>query len=134
MLLNTHRRALATVATLAVSALITACGGGGSSADTNAAPPVPVAPAPPPAPVVEKPATRSEAARFLAQASFGGTDASIDRVMSVGYAAWIDEQLALPASAPHRRHWEARDAEIALATPGTTLGKTRFSRASGSRP
>lgn len=40
--------------------------------------------------------TRYAAARFLEQASFGPTEAEIDRVRSLGYAAWIDEQLALP--------------------------------------
>lgn len=125
MLLNTPRRAAArrTFAILALSSLMAACGGGGGGETAPAAPTPPTAPAPPPAPVVEKPATRSEAARFLAQASFGATDASIDRLMSVGYAVWIDEQLALPASAPHRRHWEARNAEIAAATPGSTANQ-----------
>jgi uncharacterized protein (DUF1800 family) len=124
MLLNTHRRTAArrTFAILALSTLMAACGGGGGG-EAPDAPPAPVAPAPPPAPVVEKPATRSEAARFLAQASFGATDASVDRLMSVGYAAWIDEQLAMPASAPHRRHWETRNAEIAAATPGSTANQ-----------
>ena len=120
MLLNTHRRACAV---LALSTLMTACGGGGGGGEAAAPAPAPVAPAPPPAPVVEKPATRSEAARFLAQASFGATDASVDRLLSVGYAAWIDEQLALPATAPHRRHWEARNAEIAAAAAGSTAGQ-----------
>ena len=72
---------------------------------------------------MEKPTTRAQAARFLAQASFGATDAQIDRLLGVGYAAWIDEQLALPATAPHRRHWETRDAEIRAATPGSTAGQ-----------
>ena len=99
-----------------------ACGGGGGSAPAAPAP-APVAPAPPPAAVVEKPATRSQAARFLAQASFGATDTTVDRLMNVGYAAWIDEQLALPASAPHRRHWDARNAEISAATPGSTASQ-----------
>ena len=38
------------------------------------------------------------AARFLEQASFGPTPASIARVRQIGYAAWIDEQLAAPVS------------------------------------
>jgi len=38
------------------------------------------------------------AARFLMQASFGPTPESIERVREIGYEAWIDEQLALPAS------------------------------------
>ena len=39
------------------------------------------------------------AARFLMQASFGPTPEAIDRVREIGYEAWIDEQLAMPASA-----------------------------------
>ena len=124
MLLNSHRRAayLRTFATLALSTLLVACGGGGGS-ETAPTAPAPVAPAPPPAPVVELPATRQAAARFLAQASFGATEPQVDRLMNVGYAAWIDEQLALPASAPHRRHWEVRNAEIVAATPGSTANQ-----------
>jgi uncharacterized protein (DUF1800 family) len=41
------------------------------------------------------PATRADAARFLEQATFGVTDAGIDRVMQLGYTAWINEQLAM---------------------------------------
>jgi uncharacterized protein (DUF1800 family) len=97
-----------------LAALLTACGGGGggsSGGDTT----------PPPA-AVEKPSTRAEAARFLTQATFGPTDADITRVMDIGYAAWIDEQFALPATS-HRAHWEARNAEIAAASPGSTAGQ-----------
>ncbi|KPF49833.1 hypothetical protein IP87_04590 [beta proteobacterium AAP121] len=72
---------------------------------------------------MEKPATRSEAARFLAQASFGATDASIDRVMAVGYAVWIDEQLALPATRAHRLHWDAADAALKAVTPTAAAGQ-----------
>ena len=88
-------------------ALLTACGGGGGGE--------PSTPTPPPVVVVEKPATRNEAARFLTQATFGPVDADIDRLMAVGYAAWIDEQLALPAANVHRTHWEARDQELRAA-------------------
>lgn len=85
----------------ALLALLAACGGGGGGGDS--AEPVPTAP--------EKPATRDEAARFLTQASFGPTEASIDRVMAVGYGAWIDEQFAL-APTSHRASWETADATI----------------------
>src|SRR5258706_11239206 len=44
------------------------------------------------------PATDAEAARFLTQASFGPTKADIAHVRSIGYGAWIDEQMALPAT------------------------------------
>lgn len=42
--------------------------------------------------------SEKEAARFLAQASLGATRAQIARVQTLGYAGWLDEQFALPAS------------------------------------
>ena len=111
-------RAWALTLSLALSLLLAACGGGGGgggSGETAAAP------APPPV-AVEKPATRAEAARFLTQATFGPTDADINRVMTVGYAAWIDEQMALPAVS-HRSHVEARDAEIKAADATKSAGQ-----------
>ena len=102
MFLNLSSRR--TLAVLWLSVLLAACGGGGGG-DAAVSPP-------PPAPVVvEKPATRAEAARFLTQTTFGPVDADIDRVMAVGYVAWIDEQLALPATS-HRATWEAADRAI----------------------
>ncbi len=108
------KRALAAVL---VCATLAACGGGGgdSGAESGATSPTPIVP------VVEMPSSRAQAMRFLTQASFGATDADIGRVMSVGYAAWIDEQLALPA-ASHRAHWEAADAAIKLTTPTGAAG------------
>src|SRR6185436_17757048 len=44
------------------------------------------------------PATDAEAARFLTQASFGPTRREIAKVRAIGYAAWIDQQLATPAT------------------------------------
>ncbi|MDP2006683.1 MAG: DUF1800 domain-containing protein [Rubrivivax sp.] len=104
---------------LVLSALLVACGGGGGGSDAAVTPPVNPVPV---TPVVEKPATRAEAARFLAQASFGATDVDIDRVMAVGYAAWIDEQLALPATS-HRASWEAADRAIKAVTPTASAGQ-----------
>ena len=77
-------------ATAALSAVLAACGGGSESA------PVP-APAPSPAPAPASP-TAAEASRFLAQSSMGATRAQIARVQALGYAGWLDEQFALPAS------------------------------------
>ena len=71
-----------------VAATLAACGGGGG-ADTSA----PLAPVLP-----DTPPTTQQAARFLAQASMGASRAQIDRVVALGYAAWLDEQLALPPS------------------------------------
>lgn len=44
------------------------------------------------------PTRDADAARFLAQATFGPTTASIARVRSLGYRGWLDEQFALPVS------------------------------------
>ncbi|MCY7315655.1 MAG: DUF1800 domain-containing protein [Rubrivivax sp.] len=99
-----------------LSLVLVACGGGGGGGNDAAS-----GSSNPPPVVVEKPATRSDAARFLTQATFGPTDADIDRVMAVGYAAWIDEQLALP-TASHRAHYELRDAEIKALNAANTAG------------
>ena len=71
----------------ALAALAAACGGGGGGSD----PPV-VNPPPPPA------ITRAEAYRFLNQATFGATEADAQAVIAAGYEAWINQQLARPAS------------------------------------
>ena len=100
-----------------LSILLAACGGGGggsSAADPTPAPPV----------VVEKPATRNEAARFLTQATFGPTHAAIDHVMDVGYAAWIDEQFNAAPPVTHRSYWEAADAAIKAANANNSAGQS----------
>ena len=96
--------------------LLAACGGGGGG--DSAGPPPVVAP-----PVIEKPATVSEASRFLTQATFGPVQSDIDRVMSIGYGPWIDEQLAKPASGSHRANWEAVDAAIKAADATRSAGQ-----------
>jgi uncharacterized protein (DUF1800 family) len=82
--------ALATACLVAGAALLAACGSG---SDGVADPLPPAPPAPSPAPL-----TRSDAARFLTQATFGPSSADVDRVMALGYAAWLDEQFNAPAS------------------------------------
>jgi uncharacterized protein (DUF1800 family) len=54
---------------------------------------------PPPRP------TETEAARFLMQASFGGTYAQVEEVQNKGYAQWIDEQMAKPWD-PNDSHYQ----------------------------
>lgn len=44
------------------------------------------------------PANQAEASRFLQQATYGATMPEIQRVVSLGYAGWIDDQLSRPAS------------------------------------
>jgi uncharacterized protein (DUF1800 family) len=82
-----HAHASTSAALASVAALMAACGGGGGGD----------APAPAPPPPVAGP-TRTQAARFLAQASLSSSAAEIDRVQTLGYSAWLDEQMALPRS------------------------------------
>jgi uncharacterized protein (DUF1800 family) len=108
-----HRRGTARAVAIAVLlAVLAACGGGSgtSSGDGDGS-------TPPPA---EKPASRAEAARFLTQATFGPTDADIDRVLAVGYGAWIDEQFAKPAST-NRPLWEAADTAVKASNPSNSV-------------
>lgn len=44
------------------------------------------------------PSTREEAVRFLTKATFGANESSINRLLQLGYEAWVDEQLRLPAT------------------------------------
>jgi len=75
-----------------MSALLSACGGGGGSGADN---PAPITPAPGSA------ITDREAARFLHQAALAATDADIARVKVLGYSGWLDEQLSLPRTQSH---------------------------------
>ena len=78
----------ASLAAIASMMALAACGGGGGDSPA----PTP-APAPPPAAP-----SAAESSRFLAQASMGSTRTHIARVQALGYAGWLDEQFALPAS------------------------------------
>ena len=98
----------------ALAVALAGCGGGSSGgSDTGGS-----------APPAETPTARNDAARFLTQATFGPTDADIDRVMAIGYAAWIDEQFAKPQAAQSQRaNWEAADAAVKLSNPTGTIGQ-----------
>ena len=63
---------------------VAGCGGGSAGGEP---------PPPPPTPI-----TTAEAFQFLNQATFGATEAEAQRVIGMRYEAWIDEQLAQPAS------------------------------------
>jgi uncharacterized protein (DUF1800 family) len=83
-------RALATGGALAI---LTACSGGGNDAGA-AASTAPSPPSPPPPPAI----TKVQAFEFLNRATFGATEAEADRVIQLGYEAWIDAEMAKPAS------------------------------------
>lgn len=86
---------------LATAALcvLAACGGGGSSGGGAPAPTPPPTTPPPSAAYPDIPATDADAARFLAQATFGPSTAEIARLRQIGYRRWLDEQLD-PARTP----------------------------------
>jgi len=88
-------------------AVLTACGGGsGGSPPGNNNPPPPAA------------ITKAEAYRFLDQATFGPTEAGAQLVVNRGYAGWIDDQIAVPASL------ELPYLQGLVLPPGTQLSQT----------
>lgn len=93
--------------------VLSACGGGGGGDAVN----------PPPEPVPEVKPTRAEAARFLTQATFGPTTAHMDAVVAQGYAAWLDAQLAKPASLSYVSYWDARNAALGGTTANPKAGQ-----------
>jgi len=73
--------------------LLAACGGGGGSSPGGGSTTPPTTPSTPPPPYAPIPATDADAARFLAQATFGPTTADITRLRQIGYSQWLDEQV-----------------------------------------
>ncbi len=67
--------------------------------------------------------TRAEAIRFLNQATFGPTEGDIQRLMSIGYPAWLDEQFAMPVSANY--YHDRYKSEDAAAKSGSTKSSAR---------
>jgi uncharacterized protein (DUF1800 family) len=97
---------------LATAWLLLGCDGSDNDAPTTTAPPT----------VATMP-TRDEASRFLMQASFGASDAEIDRVVAIGYPAWIEDQFSL-GTRVHRTYLDGRSA--ALAPQGFRISQDDF--------
>ena len=100
------------LAVVAAALTLAACGGGGGG-DAAAPAPAP-APAVPPTVIPEPPAggfvpsgptpapaapSDAQAVRFLAQSTFGATNAEIDRLKRLGYNDWIEQQFQIPRTA-----------------------------------
>ncbi|SNS92969.1 Uncharacterized conserved protein, DUF1800 family [Noviherbaspirillum humi] len=81
---------------LSAATLLAACGGGSGGTGDAAQAPVTRSPS--------APISDVQAARFLVQAAMGATRADMQRVQDLGYAGWLDEQLAMPPS-PSRWDW-----------------------------
>ena len=113
MFLQRFRR---TALTLSGAALVAACSSGtgdsaaggspGGSGGTGGDPSTAGAPTV----LVTAPATKSDSARFLGQASFGPNAAEIDRVTAAGYTAWLDEQFARQPAQTHTAFYDERQA------------------------
>jgi uncharacterized protein (DUF1800 family) len=106
-------RCMRNAAAMVLAAALAACGAGKDDEQ---------APSYPPPAGSDVPASRDAAARFLTQASFGPTEASVQRVMELGYSQWIDEQFAKPITS-HRSTWEALDAGAKAVDPAATAGQ-----------
>ncbi len=78
------------ISTLALATA--ACGGGGSDGGNPATSSNPA----PVLPVVLKPDSDAQAARFILRAGFAASDAEIARIKSIGYEAWLDQEIAAP--------------------------------------
>ena len=89
-------RSVQFAALAAVVLVLSACGGGGGGSDGGSGGGVVVPPPAPPPPI-----GKTDAFRFLTQATYGPTEAEVARLISLGdstnaYARWIDEQVANP--------------------------------------
>ncbi|UDF05251.1 DUF1800 family protein [Asticcacaulis sp. AND118] len=100
--------------------LMSACGGGGGGGGNSGGSSGGSAP-----PAVVRP-TAAEASRFLAQASFGATDADVAAVSAAGYSDWINAQIALPISASHLDQMDARLVELRETNANASLSSTQF--------
>ncbi len=110
------------LATLATTALVLAvclagCGGGGSNpiaslfGASSSSTPAP---------------TSAEAARFLAQATFGATSSDITALTNSTYSAWIDQQETMTQATTHLAHMDARLPELQAVNASATLSANQF--------
>ena len=90
----------------ALLAALAACGSGGGAGTEPQAPP-----------------TQTESARFLAQATFGPTEAATTALSSQGYAAWLAAEFAKPQTL-HRTYMDTMAAS--LAATGGSISPSNF--------
>lgn len=108
------RRASAVATAAVLAAVLAACGSGGEG-DQEGGGDTPAGNE-----SAAMPESRDAAARFLTQATFGPTPAEVDRVMAIGYGAWIDEQFKKPATS-FRALWDAADAAAKASNPTSSV-------------
>lgn len=110
--------------TFAVSAVITACGGGnGASGNTSTADSASSSDMLVSASLA--PSSDSDAYRFLTQASFGPSPDDVARVKAIGYSRWIDEQYDMHLQNSHLDTVVAAASALHLSKPDP--GQVTFS-------
>ncbi|PWF44360.1 DUF1800 domain-containing protein [Massilia glaciei] len=82
---------MAAAASVLSGAIMSGCGAGTGKGPAQLPPTGPIAPTP-------GPPTATQASRFLMQASMGATREQIAKVQELGYAGWLDDQIATPVS------------------------------------
>eukprot|EP01040_Poterioochromonas_malhamensis_P025504 gene25503-31821_t len=91
-------------------------GGGGGSSGGGSTPPPTVT------------LTSNDASRFLTQATYGPTDSDIASVKTLGYSAWIDQQMTVQQSSAQT--WmDNRLPALIAANPKAQLGSMEFEEA-----
>ena len=90
------RVALECATAVSATLFLASCGGGGTSGSAPAPPPTTQTPPP----VIALP-SRTQAARFLGQATMGASRADLDQVASVGFQAWLEAQFNMPRQTSH---------------------------------
>ena len=104
------QHAMRSMIAASVLALLASCGSGGSNTGSTAGGTT-TSPADIP--------TQPQAARMLAQATFGATPQDIDHLTAAGYSAWIDEQFGKPQML-HRNYMDS------ITTSGANLSQNNF--------
>ncbi len=107
---------------IVLAAALAACGAGKED-DEGQTPNMPSTNNPGAPPVGTASPTRTESARFLAQATFGPTEASINVLSQSSYSNWLNVQFA-HAQTPHRTHIARRADD--LAANEQTVSQTQF--------
>jgi uncharacterized protein (DUF1800 family) len=96
---------------LALGVLLTACGGGGGGSSGGGSTP---GPSPEPSLPALAPLSDRDAVRLADQASFGATEALVASLKSQSAVAWVQAQMALPAS----RYSDGGDDRVHVNTDG----------------
>lgn len=104
------QHAMRSMIAASVIALLASCGSGGSNNGSTAGGST-TSPADIP--------TQPQAARMLAQATFGASAQDIDHLTAAGYSAWIDEQFGKPQTL-HRNYMDS------ITAGGTSLSQNNF--------